>query len=459
MIKKETRLAKGLQSITIRWMKKLLSILFCLLFIPLAHAEPWQHHHFKNDVELLVQEDHSSPIAMVQIWLKVGGRDELPGKTGLAHVFEHMMFKGSKKLKAGEFSEIISAMGGRHNAFTSIDFTAYFETIPANKVEQALSMEAERFAHLNLKEKDFLKEIEVIKEERRMRTEDNPDGRLFEEMMAASLRLHPYRNPVIGWMKDLENLNINDVRDFYQKHYVSSNVTVVVVGDVSFNDVKKWTRRSFAKIKKRATPTRFNPTEPKPLGSKHIEVHIPAQLHSVDIAIQVPVWKPSHNDQQAAALAVATEILGGGKGALLSRELVDQQQKASAISIYHDPFGMGLDLWYVSAQLGSNHRVKDYEQAFWKTLSAIPKHINDNYVRAAKKRLIADEIFAQDSLYLRAKKAGMMETVGIGAENMTQWLTLLRQVNKEQVIAAMKQWLVQSHSTTGVLYPAESSHE
>jgi len=446
-------------NITIRKMKKIFLVLLCILYIPILNAEPWQRAHFNNGVELLVQEDHSAPVAMVQIWLKVGGRDELPGKTGLAHVFEHMMFKGSKKLKAGEFSEIVSAMGGTHNAFTSTDFTAYFETVPSEKVKQVLSMEAERFAHLKLTEKDFSKEIEVIKEERRMRIEDSPDGRLFEEMMAASLRLHPYRNPVIGWMQDLEQLNIEDVRSFYKKHYVPSHVTVVVVGDVSFKDVQKWTKKSFGKIKKQVKLVRFNPKEPAPLGAKRLEIHTAAKLQVVDIAIQVPVWVPHENDQQAAALAVATEILGGGKGALLKRELVDQQQKTSSIGIYHDPFGMGLDLWYVSAQLGPQHKVEEYEQAFWKTLQAMQEKISDSYVEAAKKRLISDEIFAQDSLYLRAKKAGIMETVGIGADKMTLWLTLLRQVKQEHVIEVMQQVLLQSRSTTGVLYPTELSHE
>lgn len=438
-------------------MKYLLFLLLCFLYLPLLSAEPWQRGQFKNGVELLVQEDHSAPVAMVQIWLKVGGRDELPGKTGLAHVFEHMMFKGSAKLKAGEFSEVISAMGGNHNAFTSTDYTAYFETIPAIKVKQVLSLEAERFSHLKLTEKDFLKEIEVIKEERRMRTEDSPDGRLFEEMMAAALRLHPYRNPVIGWMQDLEALTIADVRAFYKKHYIPSNVTVVVVGDVSFKAVQAWTKRSFGQMKAQTALTRFQPIEPAQLGEKHIEVHVPAKLRAVDIAIQVPVWLPGKNDQQAAALAVATEILGGGKGALLVRALVDQQQQASAVGVYHDPFGMGLDLWYVSAQLSATQDVHDYQEAFWKTLHQLQTSISDDYVKAAKKRLISDEIFAQDSLYLRAKKAGMMETVGIGADHMSRWLTLLRQVKKEQVIEVMQQFLRKKHSTTGVLYPTESN--
>ncbi|MDQ6961421.1 MAG: pitrilysin family protein [Mariprofundaceae bacterium] len=437
--------------------KTIILLLFLYLSISSLHAAAWQRDHFNNGVNLLVQEDHSAPVAMIQIWLKVGGRDELPSKTGLAHVFEHMMFKGSKHLKAGEFSKTIAAMGGSDNAFTSTDFTAYFETIPAQEIKKVIKMEAERFSQLNLKKADFLKEIEVIKEERRMRTEDNPGGRLYEELMAASLRLHPYRNPVIGWMQDLESLNIEDVHAFYKKHYVPSNVTVVIVGDVQFKDVQKWTKKSFGRIKSKHTaPARFTPTEPKALGAKRIEIHVPAKLAAVDITIQVPVWVPHQNDQQAAALAIATEIIGGGKGALMHRALVDQQQVASGLGIYHDPFGMGLDLWYVSAQLSQKQQPDAFQKAFWKTLKDMSNQITDAYVAAAKKRMISSEIFAQDSLYLRAKKAGMMETVGIGANNMDYWLDLLRQVDTKQVSAVMQQFLVQEHSTTGVLYPTEA---
>lgn len=177
-------------------------ILFLLLLFSMPlHAAELQQTTFKNGVKLIVEEDHSAPVAMVQVWLKVGGRDEVPGKTGLAHVFEHMMFKGSKALKPGEYSKRISAMGGNDNAFTSHDFTAYFETVPADQVDTVLKMEAERFSHLDLNAEEFGREIKVIMEERRMRTEDDPNSHMFEELSAAALRLHPYRNPVIGGCK------------------------------------------------------------------------------------------------------------------------------------------------------------------------------------------------------------------------------------------------------------------
>ncbi len=413
---------------------------------------------FENGVKLVVEEDHSAPVAMVQIWLKVGGRDEMPGKTGLAHVFEHMMFKGSDKLGPGEFSKRIAAMGGNDNAFTNHDYTAYFETVPAAQVDEVLAMEAERFAHLKLEAKDFAKEIEVIKEERRMRTEDDPNSRMFEELSAASLRLHPYRNPVIGWMQDLERLDISDVRAFYRKHYVSGNVTVVVVGDVDFDHLLTSVGESFGQLKKQTAPARFNPEEPDPLGPKRVLVTLPAQLPLIAFSIPVPVWKPGENDREAAALAVATEIMAGGRSARLHREIVDKQRLAFDIGAGYDPFGMGLDLWYAYAALGPTHRPKELEAAFWKQIGGMAETPpEESSLAAAKRRIVASEVFARDSLYLRAKQIGIMETREIGAGKRDAWLDAIRQVESVDVRDAVKRWLKPERTTTGLLQPKAPS--
>ena len=437
-------------------LKKILIFMGLFLLIATsAHAE-LQQTSFKNGVSLIVEEDHSAPVAMVQIWLKVGGRDELPGKTGLAHVFEHMMFKGSAKLQPGEYSKIISAMGGNDNAFTSTDYTAYFETVPAKEVQNVLAMEAERFAHLKLEAEDFASEIKVIMEERRMRTEDDPNSRMFEELSAASLRLHPYRNPVIGWMQDLEALTIEDVKAFYNKHYVPANVTVVVVGDIKFSDMKKTVQSTFAKLKARPVEPRFNPTEPEPLGSKRVEVQIPAQLPMVAFTMPVPSWKPHVNDQEVAALAVATEILAGGNAAVLNQVLVNEKRVAVSAGAGYDPFTMGLDLWYAYGNTGIGQSVDQFEHEFWGLIGSMGKALPDERkFKAAKRRVIADTVFAQDSLYLRAKHIGILETVGIGAAEKDRWLTLIRAVKPEQVRDAIARWLQPNRATTGVLLPAQ----
>jgi len=417
-----------------------------------------QQTTFKNGVKLVVEEDHSAPVAMVQIWLKVGGRDEVPGKTGLAHVFEHMMFKGSDKLAAGEYSKRISAMGGNDNAFTSTDFTAFFETVPAARVDEVIGMEAERFSHLSLRDADFQKEIRVIMEERRMRTEDDPNSHMFEELSAASLRLHPYRNPVIGWMQDLKKLSIEDVRAFYKKYYVPGNVIVVVVGDVDFEHLKKQVAATFGSMKAGPVYPRFNPTEPEPFGPKRIDVKLPAQLPMLAITIPVPVWKPGKNDTEAAALALATHILAGGRSARMSRELVDKKRLAFSASAGYDESSMGLDLWYAYAMLGPKQTTAAFEKAFWELLADMAKTpVKAKRLAAAKRNIIAADVFAQDSLYLRAKEIGHLEVVGIGAANRDNWLKAIAKVTPADIQKAVARWLKRSRSTTGILTPEVKS--
>ncbi|NWF38902.1 insulinase family protein [Mariprofundus sp. NF] len=440
-------------------MTKLLLTFFLLIsLMPAVHAAELKESIYKNGVKLIVEEDHSAPVAMVQIWLRVGGRDELPGKTGLAHVFEHMMFKGSDKLEPGEYSKRISAMGGNDNAFTSTDFTAYFETVPAKRVNEVLAMEAERFANLKLRDEDFQKEIKVIMEERRMRTEDDPNSRMFEELSAASLRLHPYRNPVIGWMQDLEQLTIADVKAFYKKHYVAGNVVVVVVGDVDFDQMKKAVAKTFGRLKTGPVPARFNPVEPKSFGPKRIEVSLPAQLPMLAITVPVPVWKPGENDREAAALSLATQILAGGRAARMQRELVDEQRAAFAASAGYDAHGMGLDLWYAYGMLGPGQSPEAFEKSLWQLLGdmAVNK-VDENRLNAAKRNIIAANVFAQDSLYLRAKEIGRMEVVGLGAANRDRWIEAIKSVTAEDIKTVMGRWLKQERSTTGTLLPEVKS--
>jgi len=432
--------------------------LFAGLFVTGASAAELQEATFKNGAKLIVEEDHSAPVAMVQVWLKVGGRDEVPGKTGLAHVFEHMMFKGSKKLAAGEYSKRIAAMGGRDNAFTTTDYTAFFETVPAARVNEVIGMEAERFAHLALRDKDFQKEIRVIMEERRMRTEDDPNSHMFEELSAVSLRLHPYRNPVIGWMQDLKKLTIEDVRDFYKLHYVPGNAVVVVVGDVDFKQVKKRVAATFGRMKARPIASRFNPTEPEPFGPKRIEVRLPAQLPMLAITIPVPVWKPGHNDIEAASLALATHILAGGRSARMSRVLVDEKRLAFNVGAGYDEASMGLDLWYAYGMLGPKQTTAAFEKALWALLNGMAKtQVSAKQLAAAKRNITADEVFAQDSLYLRAKRIGHLEVVGIGADNRDKWLQAIQRVTPADIQQAVARWLRRDRSTTGILTPEVKS--
>jgi len=419
-----------------------------------APADKLQQAVFANGIKLVVEEDHSAPVAIVQVWHRVGGRDEAPGKTGLAHVLEHMSFKGSKKLAPGEFSHRIAAMGGNDNAFTATDYTAYFEIIPAEHVDEVLAMEADRFTHLRLAAEDYAREIRVIMEERRMRTDDDPNSRMFEELSAVALRLSPYRNPVIGWMQDLKHLNINDVRNFYHRYYVPGGATIVIVGDVDFAHVKQVVKRTFGRLKKRPAPPRFNPAEPEPIGPKRMLANLPARLPMEVIAMPAPVWHPGKNDVEAAALAVATEILAGGRSAVLTRKLVDEQRKAFSAGAGYDPFSMGVDLWNAYGMLGPKQTAAAFAKAFWATMRDLQKKgPNKAQLAAAKRGMIANEVYAQDSLYLRAREIGTLESVGIGADKRDAWLAAIRKVTAADVRRVLKRWIRPERATTGLLQP------
>jgi Predicted Zn-dependent peptidases len=422
--------------------------------VPLAAAAKLQFADYPNGVRLVVEEDHSAPVAIVQVWHRVGGRDEIPGKTGLAHVLEHMSFKGSDKFGPGEFSRRIAAMGGTDNAFTATDYTAYFEIIPAEHVDEVLAMEADRFTHLRLAEEDFAKEIRVIMEERRMRTDDDPNSRMFEELAAVALRLSPYRNPVIGWMQDLRRLSIEDVRAFYRRWYVPAGATVVIVGDVDFAHIKQMVGRTFGRLPSRSAPPRFMPTEPEPLGPKRMVARLPAQLPMLVVAMPVPAWRPGKNDRQAAALAVATEILAGGRSALLTREIVDKGRKAFSVGAGYDPFSIGIDLWNAYGMLGPKQTPRAFERSLWASIDHLrEKGPTKEQLAAAKRGMIADEIYAQDSLYLRAKEIGELESIGIGADKREDWLKAVRGVTAVDVQRVLGRWIRPERATTGLLQP------
>jgi len=281
---------------------------------------------------------------------------------------------------------------------------------------------------------------------------------MFEELSAASLRLHPYRNPVIGWMQDLKKLSIQDVRDFYHAHYIPGNAIVVVVGDVDFEHLKKRVGKTFGRMKARPVAPRFNPTEPEPFGPKRIQVTLPAQLPMLAVTIPVPVWKPGVNDREAAALALATHILAGGRSARMSRELVDKKRLAFSASAGYDESGMGLDLWYAYGMLGPRQTPAAFEKALWVLLGDMAnKPVSAKRLAAAKRNITAADVFAQDSLYLRAKEIGHLEVVGIGATNRDRWLAIIKDVTAADIQQVVGRWLKRSRSTTGILTPEVKS--
>jgi len=259
-------------------------------------------------------------------------------------------------------------------------------------------------------------------------------------------------------MQDLKHLDINDVRNFYHQHYIPGSATVVIVGDVNFDHIKQVVGRTFGRLNKRPVPPRFNPVEPEPIGPKRMIANLPAKLPMDVIAMPVPVWHPGKNDAEAAALAVATEILSGGRSAVLTRQLVDKQRKAFSVGAGYDPFSMGIDLWNAYGMLGPKQTPQGFEKAFWATMNDLKKKgPNKAQLAAAKRGMIANKVFAQDSLYLRAKEIGELESVGIGADKREDWLAALRRVTAKDVQRVLNRWIKPERSTVGLLQPEAHS--
>ena len=271
-----------------------------------------QQFTLANGMTLIVKPDRRAPTAVHMLWVRVGSIDEVDGVSGVAHVLEHMMFKGTPSVKAGDFSRRVAALGGRENAFTSRDYTGYYQQIPAGKLADVMQLEADRFAHSQWPDDEFKKELEVVKEERRMRTEDNPRALLGEALNATAFVASPYRRPVIGWMSDLESLTPFDARDFYQRWYVPANAAVVVAGDVDVAQVRVLAEQYYGSLPARAVPERKPRAEPKQVGLKRIAFKAPAEQANVTLAFKVPAlqWQDgAADDADALALTVLAAVL------------------------------------------------------------------------------------------------------------------------------------------------------
>ncbi len=284
-----------------------------------AFAAAIAQRKLANGMTVIVKEDHRSPVAVSMVWYRAGSMDEVSGTTGVAHMLEHMMFKGTQKVPVGEFSRTIARAGGRENAFTSRDYTAYYQQLHKSKLPVALELEADRMVNLTLAGDEFAKELRVVMEERRSRTDDDPHSQLHEQLLASVYLTHPYRSPVVGWMNDLQNMQLADARGWYEKWYAPNNATLVVAGDVDPEAVFQLAEKSFGSIPARVLPERKVQVEPRQFGIKRITVKAPAELPYLVMAYRAPVLRDVENDWEPYALFVLNGILDGNDASRLNR--------------------------------------------------------------------------------------------------------------------------------------------
>jgi zinc protease len=276
----------------------------------------------ENGLRVIVKEDHRAPVAVSQLWYKTGSMDEHNGTTGVAHVLEHMMFKGTEKVPEGQFSKRIAAAGGRENAFTNRDVTVYFQQLQNDRLPIAFELEADRMANLQLTDESFAKEIQVVMEERRLRTEDNPHAIVYEQLMSVAFQTHPYRRPIIGWMDDLENMRTQDARDWYRRWYAPNNATLVVAGDVKPQEVIMLAKKEFGPLANKSLPVRKPQDEPMARGEKRITVKAPAKQPYLLMAYHAPTLRDIEKDTMPWALQVLAGVLNGNDSARLTKRLV-----------------------------------------------------------------------------------------------------------------------------------------
>ena len=407
-----------------------------------------------NGLKVVVREDHRAPVLVQQIWYKAGSMDERTGKTGVAHVLEHMMFKGTHKVPAGEFSRRIAAAGGRENAFTSNDYTAYFQQLQTSQLPLAMKLEADRMHNLNLSEAEFSKEIKVVMEERRMRTDDEPHALLQEKLMAAVYLEHPYQHPVIGWMSDLEAMRVADAQDWYRQWYAPNNATLVIAGDVHAKDVFALAQHYYGAIPRQLQPARRVFTEPAQIGIKRMVVKAPAELPLLVMAFHAPRVVDVKQDWKPYALEMLAGVLGGNDSARLNKHLVREQQIASSVSVSYDSASRGPGLFTLDATPSEGKTVTDLEAALRGEIALLVKEgVSDAELKRVKAQVLAGEVYKLDSVFYQAMQIGQMESIGLGHQAIPLMLEKLQAVTPEQIGQVAREFLQDDNLTVAVLDP------
>jgi len=439
----------------------LLRFFFSLLLVsPLAWASasnPPQTHEFNlsNGLKLIVREDHRAPTVAHMVWYRAGSIDETNGRTGVAHVLEHMMFKGTKKVKSGDFSRLVAAVGGRENAFTSRDYTAYFQQVEKSKLEEVMKLEADRMSNLSFDDTEFDKEIQVIMEERRLRTEDNPSSLLNEALMATAFMSSPYRYPVIGWMNDLMNMKAVDARDWYRSWYAPNNATVVITGDVDPQNMLRLVQQYYGVIPSHELPVRKPQIEPPQRGIKQVEVKAPADSAQIAMAWKVPRLEPGKlDDPEPYALELLTAVLDGYDNARLNRVLVKQEKVVNDVGVGYDMISRGPELFLINATMAKGKTVAQAQASIRKALEELKqKGILESELKRIKVRILSNQIYKRDSIFGQAMEIGSNEMAGFSWKDIDYMLEKMQTITPAQVQAVAKKYLVDEGLTIATLDP------
>ena len=415
-----------------------------------AQAPPVTEATLDNGLRILILEDHRNPIATVQTWYRVGARNEIPGATGLAHFLEHMMFKGTPTYGKGQLAQVVEENGGQDNAFTSHDVTTYYVNIAADRVDLVLGLEADRMRNLLLDPQEIESERQVVAEERRSRIEDDPDGYLSEEFLAAAYKAHPYGWPVIGWMSDIQRINAAELRAFYDRYYVPGNALLVVAGDVDPPRVIARARETFGKLARGAAPPPMNSVEPPQVGERRVLVYKPdARAAIVYIGFHVP----NYASADAPALELLSTILQEGRASRLYRRLVYERRLALNVGgdytyLSHDP-----NLFWFSGTPLPGRSPEELERAIMDEIELTKNQpVPEEELERAKNQIEAAFVWRQDSIFSRASTLARFEMFGTW-RNSESFVPLIRGVTAADLQRVARTYFQPHSRTVGTLLP------
>lgn len=439
----------------------------CLLGLALAltqltaHAQtPAEAQQFtlSNGMTLIVKVDKRAPTAVHMLWVRVGSMDEVDGVSGVAHVLEHMLFKGTATVKQGEFSRRVAALGGRENAFTNKDYTGYYQQIPAKRLSEVMVLEADRFAHNQWPDAEFVKELEVVKEERRMRTEDSPRMLMYEQLSATQFVASPYRRPVIGWMNDLDAMTPQDARDFYRLWYVPANAAVVVVGDVDVAEVRQLAETTYGQIPQGELPKRKPREEPVQTGTRRVLVKAPADQAYIALSWKVPNFsgfEATENNRDALALTLLSAVLDGYSGARLDRALAQGEARlADSVGASNTMSGRGPQVFMLYAVPAKGKTPEQLEAALRAQIAKIAKEgVSEAEMRRVKAQWMASNVFQRDSIFNQARELGNTWIEGMPLDSAERVLESLNTITPAQVQAVAAKYFGDDTLTVATLLP------
>ncbi|MFZ5699034.1 MAG: M16 family metallopeptidase [Pseudomonadota bacterium] len=417
-----------------------------------------QEKTLANGLQVIVQEDHRAPVVMTQVWYRVGSTYEPPGLTGISHVLEHMMFKGTRDVGPGELAKLVGRFGGEHNAFTTADYTGYYQYYDKSRMALALALEADRMRQLVIDDNEFRKEIEVVREERRMRIEDNPSSAAWEKIRAVAFLGTPPGQPVIGWPSDLANITPAALRDWYDAWYAPNNAVLVIVGDISADDAFRQAEQYFGPLKSRHVQPVSVPRIPDNPSLRELTITVPVRVPSLAMTWNVPsLMTANTTSNDAWALSVLAGVLDGGMSARFERDLVRNRKVASAASAGYNALNRGDGLFQVHAVPGNGHSLDALQKSVREIVEALrDKPPTEDEMARVKAQVVAELIYQQDSLSGQAQLIGALAATGYDWRLKDSWADNIMKVTANDVMRVARTWLVTNRLTVAQIMPSQN---